>query len=89
LIGLRTEIRVQRTGDRKIPAVTKRSVRAKPRTSAVAPFDKLRAMADSSRRDASGEEDLEDRRDLERAIVENGSKPLVPWEKVKKELGLG
>ena len=33
-------------------------------------------------------EDLEDLRDLERAIVENGSRPLVPWAKVKKELGL-
>lgn len=34
-------------------------------------------------------EDLEDLRELERAIAENGSRPLVPWAKAKKELGLG
>jgi hypothetical protein len=31
-------------------------------------------------------EDLEDLRDLEAAIAENGEKPLIPWEKVKAEL---
>ena len=31
-------------------------------------------------------EDLEDLRDLEGAIAENGEKPLSPWEKVKAEL---
>jgi hypothetical protein len=34
-------------------------------------------------------EDIEDLRALEQAIVENGCTPLVPWDKVKKELGLG
>jgi len=33
-------------------------------------------------------EDLEDLRELEQAVAENGSKPLVPWEAAKKELGL-
>ena len=31
-------------------------------------------------------EDLEDLRDLEAAIAENGDKPLIPWEQVKAEL---
>ena len=33
-------------------------------------------------------EDLEDLRDLEEAIAENGGKPLIPWEEVKPELDL-
>ncbi len=33
-------------------------------------------------------EDLEDLRDLREAVRLNGGKPLVPWSKVKKELGL-
>ena len=33
--------------------------------------------------------DLEDLRDLEKAIEENGNKPLVPWEEAKKQLDLG
>ena len=33
-------------------------------------------------------EDLEDLRELNQAIDRNGSKPLVPWSKAKKELGL-
>ena len=33
-------------------------------------------------------EDLEDLRALEQAIIENGKKPMIPWEKAKKELGL-
>ena len=33
-------------------------------------------------------EDLEDLRELEQAIVENGTKPLEPWAKAKKDLGL-
>jgi hypothetical protein len=32
--------------------------------------------------------DLEDLRELNQAIGSNGSKPLVPWAKAKKELGL-
>ena len=33
-------------------------------------------------------EDLEDLRNLELAIAENAGRPLVPWEKAKKDLGL-
>jgi hypothetical protein len=33
-------------------------------------------------------EDLEDLRGLNQAIERNGKKPLVPWAKAKKELGL-
>jgi hypothetical protein len=33
-------------------------------------------------------EDLEDLRDLEQAIAENGNTPLIPWEQVKAELEL-
>ena len=33
-------------------------------------------------------EDLEDLHDLEKAIAENGDKPLIPWEEAKKGLDL-
>ncbi len=33
-------------------------------------------------------EDLEDLREMNQAIDRNGAKPLVPWSKAKKELGL-
>jgi len=33
-------------------------------------------------------EDLEDLRELNQAIERQASKPLVPWSKAKKELGL-
>jgi len=33
-------------------------------------------------------EDLEDLRDLEKAVEENGNKPLIPWAQAKKQLGL-
>jgi hypothetical protein len=32
--------------------------------------------------------DLEDLRELNQAIKRNGNKPLIPWAKAKKELGL-
>jgi phenylalanyl-tRNA synthetase beta subunit len=34
-------------------------------------------------------EDLEDLQDLNEAIARNKGKPGIPWEKVKKDLGLG
>ena len=34
-------------------------------------------------------EDLEDLRDLNAAIERNSGKPGVPWNEVKRELGLG
>jgi hypothetical protein len=33
-------------------------------------------------------EDLEDLRELNQAIERNGAKPLIPWSKAKKTLGL-
>ncbi len=33
-------------------------------------------------------DDLEDLRDLEKAIKENGDKPLIPWAQAKKQLDL-
>ena len=33
-------------------------------------------------------EDLEDLRELNQAIERNGNKPLIPWAKAKKKLGL-
>lgn len=33
-------------------------------------------------------EDLEDLRDLEKAIVENAGKPLIAWDEAKRELDL-
>lgn len=33
-------------------------------------------------------EDLEDLRELNQAMERQGNKPLVPWAKAKKELGL-
>jgi hypothetical protein len=33
-------------------------------------------------------EDMQDLMDLRAAVKRNGKKPGVPWEKVKKELGL-
>jgi hypothetical protein len=33
-------------------------------------------------------EDLEDLRDLEKAIAENGDKPLIPWEGAKRNLDI-
>ena len=33
-------------------------------------------------------EDLEDLRDLQTVISENGTEPLIPWEHIKTELNL-
>jgi len=33
-------------------------------------------------------EDLEDLRELNQAIERNGLKPLIPWSKARKELGI-
>jgi hypothetical protein len=34
-------------------------------------------------------EELEDLRNLQAAIVENGKEPLIPWEQAKADLDLG
>jgi len=56
---------------------TKRTVR--PR------LESLLSQIDELRRRI---EDLEELRELNQAIERNGSKPLIPWSKAKKELGL-
>ena len=48
----------------------------------------LQTLAKTVHRLEERVEDLEDLRDLEQAIVENGKKPLVPWEEAKKKLDL-
>ncbi len=63
-----------------MPTAIKRPVRSKPSLKRVsAELVRLRARV----------EDLEDLRDLNDAITRNAGKPGVPWDKVKKELGLG
>jgi len=63
-----------------MPIATKRPARAKPSLKRVsAEVAKLRLRV----------EDLEDLRDLNDASVRNAGKPGIPWEKAKKELGLG
>ncbi len=46
----------------------------------------LQTLARTVQRLEERVEDLEDLRDLEQAIVENGNKPLIPWEEAKKKL---
>jgi len=54
----------------------------------VAVMEKIEKLTAAVMRLEERIEDLEDLRDLEQAIVENGNKPLVPWEQVKAELEL-
>ncbi len=62
-----------------MPTAIKRSARSKPSLKRVsAELARLRARV----------EDLEDLRDLNDAIIRNAGKPGLPWDKVKKELGL-
>ena len=53
----------------------------KPRLNLSLPHEKLVALRQRV-------EDLEDLRELNQAIERNGSKPLVPWAKARKQLGL-
>ncbi len=48
----------------------------------------LKALASEVRILRERIEDMEDLMDLRAAVKRNGKKPGVPWEKVKKELGL-
>jgi hypothetical protein len=52
--------------------------RKRPIRQLVAEVDGLRARV----------EDLEDVGDLREAVRRNGNKPLIPWTRAKKELGL-
>jgi len=48
----------------------------------------LELLATEIRRLQERLEDVEDLMELRDAIVENGDKPLIPWEQVKAELDL-
>jgi hypothetical protein len=52
-------------------------------------LEKVEALTKTVERLQERVEDLEDLRDLQAAIAENGNEPLIPWEPVKAELDLG
>ena len=54
----------------------------------VAPRITLRALYDEVNRLRERVEDLEDLRELNAAIARNKGKRLIPWNDVKKELGM-
>ena len=49
-------------------------------------LEKIDSLSQTVARLQERVEDLEDLRDLEEAIAENGGQPLLPWEPVKAEL---
>ncbi|HXP62380.1 MAG TPA: hypothetical protein VN829_17920 [Dongiaceae bacterium] len=49
-------------------------------------MQKVEALAKTVERLRERIEDLEDLRDLQAAIVENGDEPLIPWDQAKAEL---
>jgi hypothetical protein len=49
-------------------------------------LQKVEALTKTVERLQERIEDLEDLRDLQAAIVENGNEPLIPWEQAKAEL---
>ena len=49
-------------------------------------LEKVENLAKTVERLQQRIEDLEDLRDLQAAVVENGNEPLIPWEQVKAEL---
>lgn len=51
-------------------------------------LQKVEALTKTVERLQERIEDLEDLRDLQAAIAENGNQPLIPWEKAKAELEL-
>jgi hypothetical protein len=51
-------------------------------------LEKVEMLARTVERLQERIENLEDLRDLQAAIVENGTKPLIPWEQAKAELDL-
>ena len=50
--------------------------------------EKVEALAKTVERLQVRVEELEDLRDLQAAIAENGNEPLIPWEQAKIELDL-
>jgi uncharacterized protein YaaN involved in tellurite resistance len=51
-------------------------------------LQKVEALTKTVQRLQQRVEDLEDLRDLQAAIAENGNDPLIPWEQAKVELEL-
>jgi hypothetical protein len=51
-------------------------------------LQKVEALTKTVERLQERVEDLEDLRDLQTAIVENGNEPLIPWEQAKTDLDL-
>ena len=51
-------------------------------------LEKVEILAKTVERLMERVEDLEDLRDLQAAIAENGNEPLIPWEQVKADLGI-
>jgi hypothetical protein len=49
-------------------------------------LQKVEALTKTVERLQDRVEDLEDLRDLQAAIAENGTEPLIPWEQAKAEL---
>ncbi len=62
-----------------MPIATNRTTKRKPSLKRVsAELAQLRARV----------EDLEDAQALDKAIADNGTRPLIPWSDAKKRLGL-
>jgi hypothetical protein len=51
-------------------------------------LQKVEALTKTVERLQERVEELEDLRDLQAAITENGNEPLIPWEQAKAELEL-
>ena len=51
-------------------------------------LEKVEELTKAVERLQSRIEDLEDLRDLQAAVAENGNEPLIPWEQAKAELEL-
>jgi hypothetical protein len=51
-------------------------------------LEKVEALTKAVERLQQRIEDLEDLRDLQAAVAENGNDPLIPWEQAKAELEL-
>jgi hypothetical protein len=49
-------------------------------------LEKVEALTKTVERLQERVEDLEDLRDLQAAIAENGTEPLIPWDRVKADL---
>lgn len=56
--------------------------------SETAVMERLETLTRTVKRLVERVEDLEDNRDLEQAIADNGDRPLVSWEKAKALLEL-